>query len=244
MGRVATTVISSFLSLTVFVRGEGPGINVEIRVDLDGGDTQTNGLEQSPDAARDDALTDPAYHATAHQDVLDISFVVRTAERKIKEYNFTSNGRLRVLGLHNNGAIRYKNWLSGQDYVLVRKIHSRCLSSCLLRVGAKNRIASKIFIRTVEGHMVVEPTYPQARPHTLIHQLLTFLFPTSIGESLVVVDSASEIRRVGVRRDLKNFSMATRLRVGAVGNGSGRAGTTAQHARIGNRRRLCSYQPQ
>ena len=77
----------------MFVRGEGPGIDVEVGVDLDGGDTQANGLEQSPDAARDDALTDPANDATAHQDILDISFLVRTAEWKTKQYTLTSNGR-------------------------------------------------------------------------------------------------------------------------------------------------------
>jgi len=55
-------------------RRHGSGIDVEVRIDLDGGDAEAAGLEDDPDAAGRHALPEPAHHAAGHQHVLHDAF--------------------------------------------------------------------------------------------------------------------------------------------------------------------------
>lgn len=59
-------------ALTVLVRGEGPGVDVDVRVDLDGGDAQPAGFQDGADAAGDDPFADARDHPARHQDVLHL----------------------------------------------------------------------------------------------------------------------------------------------------------------------------
>lgn len=56
----------------MLVRGEGASVNVDVGVDLDGGDMQPAGLEDGADAAGDDPLADARDHPTRDQDVLHL----------------------------------------------------------------------------------------------------------------------------------------------------------------------------
>ena len=58
--------------LTVLVRGEGAGVNVEVGVDLDGCDAEPARLEKRPDAAGNDALAYPANYTTTDEDKLEV----------------------------------------------------------------------------------------------------------------------------------------------------------------------------
>lgn len=55
----------------MFVRREGPSINVEVRVNLDGCNTQANGLEKGANTASDHPLPNTTDDTTTDQDVLD-----------------------------------------------------------------------------------------------------------------------------------------------------------------------------
>lgn len=59
-------------ALTVLVRREGAGVDVDVGVDLDGGDMQPARLEDGADAAGDDPLADARDHAARDQDVLHL----------------------------------------------------------------------------------------------------------------------------------------------------------------------------
>ena len=58
--------------LTVLVRGEGAGVNVEVGVNLDGSDAEPARLDQRPDAAGNDALAYPANDTTTDNDKLEV----------------------------------------------------------------------------------------------------------------------------------------------------------------------------
>ena len=57
-------------ALTVFVRGEGAGVYVDVGVDLDGGHMQATRLEDGAHAAGDDPFADARDDPAGHQDVL------------------------------------------------------------------------------------------------------------------------------------------------------------------------------
>ena len=58
--------------LTVLVRREGPRVYVEVGVDLYGSDAETSRLDQSADAASDDALPNTADDAATDEDELEV----------------------------------------------------------------------------------------------------------------------------------------------------------------------------
>lgn len=58
--------------LTVLVRGEGAGVNVEVGVDLDGSDAEPARLDQRPDAAGNNALAYTANDTTTDEDELEV----------------------------------------------------------------------------------------------------------------------------------------------------------------------------
>ena len=51
-------------------RRQGPGIDVEVRIDLDGGDLETHGLEQQTGGRGNDTLADARDDTTRDEDVL------------------------------------------------------------------------------------------------------------------------------------------------------------------------------
>lgn len=51
-------------------RGQGAGIDVQVRVDLDRGDLKTHGLEQETSGRGDDTLADARDDTTRDEDVL------------------------------------------------------------------------------------------------------------------------------------------------------------------------------
>ena len=59
-------------ALTVLVGGEGSGVDVDVGVDLNGGDAQPAGFEDGADAAGDDPFADARDHPARHQDVLHL----------------------------------------------------------------------------------------------------------------------------------------------------------------------------
>ena len=54
----------------MFIRREGAGIDVDVGINFDGCNSDAIGFENRPDATRDDAFPNPAYHASRHQNVL------------------------------------------------------------------------------------------------------------------------------------------------------------------------------
>ena len=104
-------------ALTVFIRGKCPSIDVEVRIYLDGSDTQADRFEEGSDAAGDDALTDTADHSAANQNVLDISLLVRAAKGERDRYAPRSK---RSLNFYFNDHTTWKIllrevWLSGRN---------------------------------------------------------------------------------------------------------------------------------
>lgn len=67
---------------TVFIRGEGAGVNVNVGVDLDGGDVEAAGLENGTNTTGDDAFTDPGDHTACDQDVLHCGSHVLQRQKK------------------------------------------------------------------------------------------------------------------------------------------------------------------
>lgn len=59
-----------FFDFTVLVRGEGPGVDVDVGVDFNGRDVEAAGFQDGPDAAGDDAFPNPRDHASGDQNVL------------------------------------------------------------------------------------------------------------------------------------------------------------------------------
>ena len=80
----------SYKALTVLVWWEGSSVNIDIGVNLDGGDAHTTGLQDGADAAGDDTLANAADYSPSDQDVLH---GVQTATEGREETSSQGGGR-------------------------------------------------------------------------------------------------------------------------------------------------------
>ena len=79
-------------NFAMLVRRKSAGVNVDVRVDLDGCDSDAICFKDCSDAAGDDAFPDAAYHTSSHQNVLHCRGYEFVA--KLKEGSLQGNSTL------------------------------------------------------------------------------------------------------------------------------------------------------